>query len=452
MLDSALPSERLGRYAFLGADPYLVLRSKGGQTEIECLRAVWPGLSPGRRDVDGDPLDVLRALLPPSPVWGTEGAALTSPFIGGAVGYLGYELALGNEPMAHGPRDDLGLPDLILLFVDRTLVFDHVTGRAVACALGFGSCANTARARAEKELSLLEDQLLFPAPAATVAPSGVAEEQRGAQATAFFDELTYGKAIESAGEEIGAGNVYQVCLTHRMEQPFAGDGWEVYKTLRRINPAPFASYFELPEVTIVGSSPERFLKVDGEGNVESRPIKGTRPRGRHPEEDEANRRELAASAKERAENLMIVDLVRNDLGRVCETGSIEVPELMTIEPYSSVFQMVSTVTGRLRRDRDIVDLIRAAFPPGSMTGAPKISAMRILADLEPVRRSVYSGALGYFDVRGGADLSVVIRTLLLAGGRAYIHSGGGIVADSEPAAEYRETLDKARLLFAALEK
>jgi anthranilate/para-aminobenzoate synthase component I len=208
---------------------------------------------------------------------------------------------------------------------------------------------------------------------------------------------------------------------------------------------------ELPEVAIASSSPERFLRLSPDRSVESRPIKGTGPRGSEGDEDRANRARLAGSAKDRAENLMIVDLVRNDLGRVCETGSVEVPELMAIEAYASVFQMVSTVRGRLRADRDAIDLLRAAFPPGSMTGAPKIAAMRILDRLEPVRRGIYSGALGYFDVRGGLDLCVVIRAVLVKDGRAYVHAGGGIVADSDPMGEYRETLDKARASVAALE-
>jgi len=220
--------------------------------------------------------------------------------------------------------------------------------------------------------------------------------------------------------------------------------------LRRLSPAPFAAYLELPEVAVAGSSPERFLKLEADGRVESRPIKGTRPRGPTPETDELLAAELAASAKDRAENLMIVDLVRNDLGRVCRIGSIAVPELMAIESYATVFQMVSTVTGRLRPDCDATDLIRAAFPPGSMTGAPKIAAMRILDAIEPVRRGIYSGAIGYLDARGGADLAVVIRTLLVKDGRAYLHAGGAVVADSDPVAEYIESLDKARALLAAV--
>jgi anthranilate/para-aminobenzoate synthase component I len=237
-----------------------------------------------------------------------------------------------------------------------------------------------------------------------------------------------------------------------VERDFHGDPWLLYRALRRINPAPFACYLELPGVVVVGSSPERFLRVGADRRVESRPIKGTRPRGRHAAEDAANRDALERSTKDRAENLMIVDLVRNDLGRVCETGSVAVPELMALEEYASVFQMVSTVTGRLREDRDALDLVRATFPPGSMTGAPKIAAMRLLGRLEPVCRGIYSGAIGYLDARGGADFSVVIRTLLLRGGRAYVHTGGAIVADSDPRDEWRETLDKARPLLAALDE
>ncbi len=251
-------------------------------------------------------------------------------------------------------------------------------------------------------------------------------------------------------DEIEAGNVYQANLTQRVEGPFDGDPWQVYRALRRVNPAPFACYVELDDVTVAGSSPERFLRVGADGLAESRPIKGTRPRGGSPGEDAALRRELAGSEKDRAENLMIVDLVRNDLGRVCETGSVEVPELMAIEEYASVFQLVSTVAGRLRDDRDAFDLVRATFPPGSMTGAPKIAAMQLLDRLEPVRRGLYSGAIGYFDARGGADLCVVIRTLFFQGERVLLHAGGGVVADSDPQEEWRESWVKARALLAAL--
>jgi aminodeoxychorismate synthase component I len=265
-----------------------------------------------------------------------------------------------------------------------------------------------------------------------------------------LDAPAHAKAVALLLERIEAGDVYQACLTHRFEQPFSGDPWRLYRALRARNPAPFGAWLALPEAAICSSSPERFLAVAADGRLESRPIKGTRPRGEDPARDAALAAELARSEKDRAENLMIVDLVRNDLGRVCATGSIEVPELRAIESYATVHQMVSTVTGRLRPGVRRADAIRAAFPPGSMTGAPKLAAMRLLAGLEPVRRGVYSGALGYLDVRGGADLSVVIRTAVVAGGRACVHSGGGIVADSEPAAEWSESLAKARVLLEAI--
>jgi anthranilate/para-aminobenzoate synthase component I len=250
---------------------------------------------------------------------------------------------------------------------------------------------------------------------------------------------------------IEAGDLYQGCLTHRLERATAADPWRLYTTLRRISPAPFAAFLELPGVTVVSSSPERFLHVGASGRVETRPIKGTRPRGESLASDAKLRAELLASQKDRAENVMIVDLARNDLGRVCETGSIVVESLCALETYATVFQLVSTISGRLAPGRDAVDAVRAAFPPGSMTGAPKRSAMTLLDALEPEPRGLYAGALGYFDVRGGADLSVTIRAIFCEEGRASLHVGGGIVADSDPAGEYRETLDKAAALLSALE-
>lgn len=444
LLESALPSARLGRFSFAGADPYAVLRIFGQRARWECVRPVHPDLPTGCRELDGDPFEVVRSLLPPP----LANDSSTPAFVGGAVGYLGYELAGSIEALGLRARDDLGLADLVLLFVDRVLAFDHQRGTITACGLGFGDDESVARRRAERSASELVRALERPAPARVRrAPAG------GSEASGLeTDASEYAKAIDAALEEIAAGNVYQACLTRRIERAWRGDPWELYRRLRDLNPAPFASYFELPELVIVGSSPERFVSLDCDGLAESRPIKGTRPRGASPAEDRELRRRLARSEKDRAENLMIVDLVRNDLGRVCETGSVEVPELMAIEEYASVFQMVSTVRGRLRADRDALDLVRATFPPGSMTGAPKIAAMRVLDRLEPVRRGVYSGAVGYFDARGGADLSVTIRTALLCSGRAHVHTGGGIVADSDPADEYRETLDKAAPLLAALEE
>ncbi len=442
LLHSALASER-GRFSFAGADPYLVVRGRGSEIEVECLRAVRPGLVVGRREASGDLLEVVRGLFPEPPSASTPTGI---PFIGGAVGYLGYELADQFDVHHFRGLDDLRLPDLYLLFVDRFFAHDSIDGRLYACALGFSEELDAAAERAHRAAAEICAQIEGALPS-----SRPASAKPSAAPFAFFDADTYAKAVDAAKEEIEAGEVYQVCLTHRKERDCAADPWALYRELCELNPAPFASYFELPEVAIVSSSPERFLRVDGDRWVESRPIKGTSPRGRDEASDLANRAALEASAKDRAENLMIVDLVRNDLGRVCEIGSVEVPELMAIESYASVYQMVSTIRGRLRDGCDVFDLVRATFPPGSMTGAPKIAAMRILDELEPVRRGVYSGALGYFDVRGGADLCVVIRTILLSDGRAYLHTGGGIVADSSSADEWQESMDKARLLEAALE-
>jgi aminodeoxychorismate synthase component I len=443
LLDSALRLPGLGRFSFAGVDPYLILRARGPRVEIECRRAVYPGLATGHHAFEIGALEAIRSLLPPVP-----STSPPVPFAGGAVGYLGYELAEQFDAHVLRARDDLGLPDALLLFVDAVAAFDCESGEAYAIGLGFGEDSATASERAEAAARRLEERLAAAPPAAHRRPSRARSD---AAQERDLDATVHTKAVDAIRDEIAAGNVYQACLTQRIERNFSGDAWHLYRSLRRINPAPFACFFELPEVSILGSSPERFLKVTVDGAVESRPIKGTRPRGRGPADDAEQRRALAESTKDRAENLMIVDLVRNDLGRVCETGSVHVPDLMVIEPYASVFQLVSTVRGRLRTDRDALDLVRATFPPGSMTGAPKIAAMRLLDRLESVRRAIYSGAIGYLDARGGADLSVVIRTAFVREGRAYLHAGGGIVADSDAAAEYHEALDKLRPLLAALD-
>ena len=448
LLHSALRDPRLGRFSFVGASPYAIARVRARHLELEVLRDSDPRFARGRHRATGDPLALLRRLLPRAPREDPPAV----PFCGGAVGYLGYELAEQLDVHALHGRDDLGLPDAVFLLVDRVLAFDHERDTLAACGVGSADDPAAARAHAERAAAELAAALAGPArPAGAGAPAPPARATDPRDlADEAIDPATFAKAVDRVKEEIAAGNVYQACFTSRACRRFIGDPWRLYECLQRVNPAPFAGFLELPEVAVVSSSPERFLRVSRDGEVESRPIKGTAARGRDPLEDAARRRALAESAKDRAENLMIVDLVRNDLSRVCRTGSVHVPELMAIEAYASVFQMVSTVRGRLASDRDAFDAVRAAFPPGSMTGAPKIAAMALLDRLEPVRRAIYSGAIGYFDVFGGADLSVVIRTALVVDGRAWLHAGGGVVADSDPAAEYREALDKLRPLLAAL--
>jgi para-aminobenzoate synthetase component 1 len=436
-----------------------VLRARGLEASIECRRAVRPGFAAGVSASLADPFDVARALLAPLTLRAdsTLPPVPPVPFWGGAVGYFGYELASCVEPIALEARDDLALPDLALAFVDRLVAIDHELDRAWAIGLGFSeSGSETSGAAEEYAIDASADVYAAackvpPQPARGALAPPLASEPVGLETG--IDARSHSLAVEEIREQIAAGNVYQANLTQRVDLPRPdADPFLLYRELRDLNPAPFAAYLEFPEVAILSSSPERFLALDAEGAVESRPIKGTRPRGATRREDRRLREELQESAKDRAENLMIVDLVRNDLGRVCEIGSVAVPELMSTEAYATVLQLVSAVTGQLRDDRDVFDLVRASFPPGSMTGAPKLAAMRQIDRLEPVRRGVYSGALGYLDVRGGCDLSVVIRTLLVTGEQVHLHVGGGIVADSEPDAEYRESLDKARALLAALDR
>jgi anthranilate/para-aminobenzoate synthase component I len=457
VLESTLARPPLGRFSFAGGEPWLVLSARGREVDLDVRRAVRPDLAPGRRRLAAHPLEAARALLGPPPGRVPPAAP---PFAGGAVGVFGYELGGLLERLPPPPPEDLGLPDVALLFVDRVLAFDGAERRLAACGLGFGASAAEAAARAGAAAAELaarvEPWLDAPgpgeAPSAEARPSLAELDRRAARlaVSAGFDASSYAKTVERILEEILEGNVYQACLTQRLDVPFAGDRFALHARLRETSPAPFAACLELPGAALVSSSPERFLRVEPDGRVESRPIKGTRPRGRDAEEDARLGAELAASEKDRAENLMIVDLVRNDLGRVCATGTVEVPELWLVEGYATVFQLVSTVRGRLRAGCDALDALAASFPPGSMTGAPKIAAMSLLARLEPCRRGFYSGALGWLDVRGGADLSVLIRAAILRAGRAHVHVGGGVVLGSDPAGEHRESLDKARALLAAL--
>ncbi len=490
-LDSALEAGRLGRHSFAGADPYLTCVARGRDVEIEVLRSVRTGLMPGVHPLEADPVDCARALLPrtDSLAYSTRTSTRTGdarwhemagrsagrelPFLGGAVGYLGYELANVIEERIHleKPRDP-DLPDMALAFIDHVLAYDHQAGRLWVIGLGFGDGRRAAGHDAPRETAVARSRHVVDARAARVewilaegppvaeaaaSPSTAraaapASQPRAMALKSTVDASEYAKAVDSVLQEIGAGNVYQANFSQRLSVEAPIEPWALYRSLRVNNPAPFAAYLSLPNAAILSSSPERFLRVDDRRRVESRPIKGTRPRGDDALSDERLAHELAHSTKDRAENLMIVDLVRNDLGRVCATGSIDVPELMKVEPYAAVFQLVSTVTGELATGRDQFDLVRAMFPPGSMTGAPKLASIELIDRLESVRRGVYAGALGYFDLRGGLDLSVVIRTLVVQDGRAHLHVGGGIVADSRPEAEYLESLDKARAPLAALEE
>ncbi|MBI2321449.1 MAG: aminodeoxychorismate synthase component I [Chloroflexi bacterium] len=430
-LDSALVDGRLGRYSYLMAEPFGVLQAKGRRVEL-----CWQG---GRREVwDDDPFvaaaDLLRRLRRPA-------RPDLPPFQGGAVGYWGYELAHHLERLPRA-EDDLALPDLHLAFYDSVLAWDHLSGACWAVANGgpAGDPLAAERRLAETHAWLAGLRSADDAPAPLPPPG---------PPTSTFSRASYLRAVERVKEHLACGDVYQVNLTQRFAvRPTAGPR-ALYARLRALSAAPFGAYLDCGDLVVLSASPELFLRLDGEV-IETRPMKGTRPRGRTPVEDAALADELGKSAKDRAENVMIVDLLRNDLGRICQVGSVHVPELFVVETYPTVHQLVSTVCGRLRPDLAAFDALRSCLPGGSVTGAPKVRAMGIITALERVVRGVYCGAIGYVGFDGAMLTSVAIRTTVLVGGQAYVQVGGGIVADSDPAAEYAETLDKARGTFAAL--
>lgn len=461
LLDSASDPQKLGRYSFIGAEPFLVFRAKrlkvaeGAPHQARCAvieRHPGDGRAPSRPELEyvADPLLELRQLMVAHGLSRESYGDKPVPFLSGAVGYFGYEAGHFIERLPDRGADDLELPDIDVGLYDATLSHCHRTKTSYLSVVARGPNRRVAQARAEEKRDglLARIEAFEENPPRPWDPPGAPPSRR--LVAEHTDEASYCKLVERAKEHIQAGDVFELCLTHRIESPFDGNPWDLYRELRRVNPAPFGSFMRLPGCTVISSSPERFLRLGHDRMAESRPIKGTRPRGESAAEDERLYQELAGSPKDQAENNMIVDLVRNDFGRVCKFGTVHVPELRIIEAYATVYQMVSTVRGQLDDEYDAIDLLRACFPGGSMTGAPKIEAMKIIDQLEPVKRSVYSGAIGYLDFSGPMDLAIVIRTVVLKDRKAYYNVGGAIVADSEPKAEYQETLDKARALMTAI--
>jgi para-aminobenzoate synthetase component 1 len=468
LLDSALNEGGLGRWSYAGGEPLASLtgrrRAKPGDG-LDLEVTVWrepdgtPACPPRRLCGTGDPVAALRALrnayADAQADGATEGAA---PFAGGLVGWFGYGVAWAGEnlPPEAGPIGSEA-PDLLFMVVDDVLCHDHATDVTTLVVTGRGVDDRAAASDLESRLADWRARLAAastlppgrPLPAAQPAPDcSTAPDLSGI--TAACDEPAYLTAVSRCREHILCGDAFEICLTQQLSTPLRATPWELYAALRAVNPAPFAAFLRAGGVTVAGASPERFLSATAGGVLESRPIKGTRPRGATPADDARLRRDLAEAEKDRAENLMIVDLVRSDLGRVARIGSVTVPDLCVVETYATVHQMVSTVRAELKPGCDALDAVRACFPGGSMTGAPKLEAMAIIAGLEPMPRGVYSGALGWLGWDGAMDLSIVIRTFVCANGRATFGVGGAVTADSDPAAEYRESLDKARALLAAL--
>ena len=450
-LDSAASGARLGRYSFVTADPVAVVRSTGATTELIDLHR-----GTTRRMQGEDALGVLRALVAPHHTLPAPGLP---PFQGGAAGYLAYEWGRVLERIPPSRHDDLALPDVVLGVYDWVLAWDHEAGRAWLISTGMPELDPASRTRRAAERQGMVQARLAGRPRRDVARASEAPavgrrapSHRVVSAAwdaeldlrSSFTHRGYVDAVARVREYILAGDIFQANLSQRFEAPLREAPWTLYRRLRARNAAPFAAFLDFPEALILSASPERFLRVDPDGRVETRPIKGTRPRGTGPEHDAHLGRALSESRKDRAENLMIVDLMRNDLSRVCTPGSVRVPELFRLERYATVHHLVSTVVGRLAPDADALTLLRAAFPGGSITGAPKVRAMEIIAELEPSQRGVYCGSVGYWSVTGAMDTSIAIRTAVVRHGTVYFSAGGGIVADSDPEQEYRETLDKAR--------
>lgn len=458
LLDSARDPERLGRYSFLTADPAVVIRGKGTHVErIDQSSGVVTAVA-------GHALQATRALL--APHWCAPIPGLP-PFQGGAAGYIAYDWGAVLERVPAPRYDDLAIPDVVFGLYDWVIAWDHAMHRAWIISTGIPETGAAGRnARARERLAAVRERLAAPpsttpwsappVPRSTgsAAPSYAVEDSEHAAALELRSSFThrgYLDAVARVRDYIIAGDIFQANLSQRFHAPLTEPAFELYARLRQGNPAAFAAYLEFGELGVLSASPERFLRLDANGrHVETRPIKGTRPRGLGPMHDAALGRALSESGKDRAENVMIVDLLRNDLSRVCRPGTVRVPELFALEQHPTVHHLVSTVVGELDPACDAVDLLRAAFPGGSITGAPKVRAMEIIAELEPSQRGVYCGSIGYLSTTGAMDTSIVIRTYLALRGRVYFQAGGGIVADSDPELEYRETLDKARALIVAL--
>jgi anthranilate synthase component 1 len=429
LLESVEGGERLARYSFIGTEPYRV--------------AVTRGLG------DTDPLELVREEIARHRFVPTPGLPR---FHGGAVGYLGYEFVRRLEELPTPEVDALRIPEAVLLFTDTLLVFDHVAHKIkVVSHLRVGGDLEASYEAAVHKIDRLVERLNggYP-PDGEYARMPFPSARRG-PVTSNMARERYDEMIARAKEYIAAGDIFQVVLAQRLARPTDAHPFDIYRALRTINPSPYMFYLHLDDLYLIGASPELLVRVE-DGVAEYHPIAGSRRRGATAAEDEALERELRADEKERAEHIMLVDLARNDVGRVSRPGSVEVSQLMDVERYSHIMHLVSHVTGDLSPDYTPLDALRACFPAGTVSGAPKIRAMEIIAELEPDRRGTYAGAVGYFSYSGNLDTCITIRTLLLKEGVAYVQAGGGIVADSRADAEFEETLAKARAVLRAIDE
>jgi len=439
LLESVEGGEKVGRYTFLGVRPYMVLRARGNHITLEKGRT--------RQQLEGNPFKVLDHLLREHKPAHLPGLP---PFTAGAVGFFSHDAVRQLEKLPQTAKDDLKLPDCILMFFDRLLAFDHVRHEIfiIATANVRDQSPEQAYQRAVRDITAIEKQLSQPLPRKFLQPEKPRKGQLKINISVKKERFL--KTVERIKEYIMAGDVFQAVPSLRLQLDPGVPPLSIYRALRRVNPSPYMYFLRMGDMTVLGSSPEMLVRVTG-NKLEYRPIAGTRKRGKDEAEDLRLEEELRADEKERAEHVMLVDLGRNDVGRVSDFGTVRVRDLMFVERYSHVMHLVSAIEGRLRKDLSPVDALAACFPAGTLTGAPKVRAMEIIEEVEPVRRGIYGGSVLYADFAGNLDSCIAIRTMLMKGRKAYVQAGAGIVADSVPESEYQECINKTQALVRAVE-
>jgi anthranilate synthase component 1 len=442
LLESVEGGEKIARYTFAGANPEEVFRYAEGACVLETRnRLIWE---------EADPVSFLRKRMEQFRPVRLPGLP---PLVAGAIGYFSYDMVRLVECLPKKLRDEIGLYDAVLMFYHGILAFDHVQHRLWVTRNVFTEGPGTLRAKynaAVKEIK--RTRALLQQPAAAEQPQKTSSKRKSfhLKVTSNFRKPEYLAAVRKAKAYIRAGDIFQVVISQRFSAKVQAKSFEIYRELRALNPSPYLFFLQMNDVAVVGSSPEMLVKVQGR-DVFYRPIAGTLPRGKDEAEDQRFEKEMLASEKERAEHVMLVDLGRNDLGRVCEYGSVKVEQLMSVERFSHVMHLVSSLRGRLREDVDCFDALMACFPAGTVSGAPKVRAMEIIEELERTRRGIYAGGVLYLDFAGNLDSCIALRTMVIKNGVAHVQAGGGLVADSTPLGEYQETLNKSRALLAALE-
>ncbi|NRB76562.1 MAG: anthranilate synthase component I [Verrucomicrobiales bacterium] len=450
LLESAENSEQIGRFSFLGTNPRLEIRASGREISVR-EKGASDFVTSTLPESQGDPLHEVERLMSAFQPVEVEGLPV---FTGGAVGFLGYDMVRFFEPTVPGPPDEgLGLPDMVFVITDSLVIFDHRFRKlqvvANICTEDFDSLEAAYEAGRDR-IEAVIDRLSKPQ---SVAPFSLMEEPENPDSVnSNTTQEEYEGMVRKAKEYILAGDIFQVVPSQRFETDYTGRPIDLYRALRHVNPSPYMFCLQFgDEFSLVGSSPEVHVQTI-DGNIKIRPIAGTRWRGKTPEEDQALADELLADPKERAEHVMLIDLARNDVGRVAEFDSVQVDEMMIIERYSHVMHIVSNVVGKLNSDQSAYDVMRATFPAGTVSGSPKVRAMQIIDEMEKSKRGAYSGAVGYFGFDGNHDSCIALRTVVLQGEKAYVQAGAGVVADSVPENEYNETVNKAKGMMRAIER